>query len=112
MENRTKTGVFSPASLEQVGPGDVGERLVVFEVTVRPVAAGVDDPLGNALMVEVEDLLPEVEVLQQTSGRERRPERVLIVGDGHPLLGVNSGCSSPAAWCVSPPEPTETSASP
>ena len=59
--------------LEQVGPGDVGERLVVLEVAVGPEAAGVDDALGDALVVEVEDLLAEVEVLQERRARGRRP---------------------------------------
>ena len=58
------------------------ERLVVLEVAVRAEAARVDDPLRDALVVEVEDLLPEVEVLEQRrtalaepqacSGRRRR----------------------------------------
>ena len=39
------------------------------------------DPLGNALVVEVRDLLAEDEVLEQ--GRAAQPglERVLVVGD-------------------------------
>ena len=58
-------------SLEEVGPGDVGERLVVLEVAVCAEAAGMDDALGDALVVEVEDLLAEVEVLQQRGPRCR-----------------------------------------
>ena len=74
-------------ALEEVGPGDVGERLVVLEVAVGAVAAGVDDPLGDALVVEVEDLLAEVEVFQERRAAGTGPERVLVVGDGDALLG-------------------------
>ena len=42
--------------------GDVVGRL---EYAVRARAAGMDDPFGNALMVEVEDLLTQHEVLEQ-----------------------------------------------
>ena len=72
VENRTNAGVRSPAPLEDVGPGDVGQRLVGLEVSVCAVAAGVHHPLGDPLVVEVEDLLPEVEVLQQRRARARR----------------------------------------
>ena len=74
-------------ALEEVGAGDVGERPVVLEVAVGPVAAGVDDPLGDALVVEVEDLLPEVEVFQQRRAAGTGLERVLVVGDRDALLG-------------------------
>ena len=73
VEKRTKTGGLLARALEQVGAGDVGERLVVLEVAVGAEAAGVDDPLGDALVVEVEDLLAEVEVLQQRRAARRRP---------------------------------------
>ena len=72
--------------LEQVGAGEVGERLVVLEVAVRAEAAGVDDPLGDALVVEVEDLLAEVEVLEQRRAALADPQRVLVVGDRDALL--------------------------
>ena len=83
-------------ALEEVGPGDVGERLVVLEVAVGAVAAGVDDPLGDALVVEVEDLLAEVEVFQERRAARADPERVLVVGDGDALLGGQDR-SSPSA---------------
>ena len=77
--------------LEQVGPGDVGERLVRLEEAVRAEASGVDHPFGDALVVEMEDLLPEVEVLQQRRAAVTRPQRVLVVGDGHALLRRQPG---------------------
>ncbi len=36
-----------------------------LEHAVRAGTAGVNDPLGDALMIEVEDLLAEDEILQQ-----------------------------------------------
>ncbi len=86
VENRTKAGVFSPGRLKTSARRDVGERLVVLEKAMSAEAASVDDPFGNALMVEVEDLFAEVEVLQQRSDRAGRLERVLIVCDRDALL--------------------------
>ena len=93
---------------EDVGPGDVGQRLVVLEVAVRAVTAGVDHPLGDPLVVEVEDLLPEVRVLQQRRAPLARPQRVLVVADHTPCWVVSRGLPSPATWCVSPPWPRPT----
>ena len=73
-------------ALEQVGAGEVGQRLVVLEEPVRAVAAGVDHALGDALVVEVEDLLPEVGVLEERRARLADAQRVLIVADGNALL--------------------------
>ena len=50
-------------------------------------APGMDDPLGNALVVEVGDLLPEMEVLQERRPPLRGLEAVLIVLDAKPLIG-------------------------
>jgi hypothetical protein len=46
-----------------------------------------DHPLGNALMIEVEDLFAEVEVVDQgwTAGTD--PQHVLVVGDRTALGG-------------------------
>ena len=49
-------------------------------------AAGVHDALGDALVVEVEDLLAEVEVLEERRAAVARSQRVLVVGDRHTLL--------------------------
>ena len=55
---------------------------VALEHAVRGGAAGVDDPLGDALVVEVRDLLPEDEVLPQGGTSQAGLERALVVGDG------------------------------
>jgi hypothetical protein len=97
-------GVFSPARWK-MSARVRSERLVGLEVAVRAEAARVHDALGDALVVEVEDLLAEMEVLQQrgpagadpsmSSGRRRRaPSRV-----------VRRGPSPVPIWCVSPPRP-------
>jgi hypothetical protein len=72
---------------ERVGPGKVGQRLVVLEEPVRPVPAGVHDPLGDPLVIEVEDFLPEVGILQDAGAALPGPQRVLIVGNDRALLG-------------------------
>src|SRR5690606_14101113 len=43
--------------------------------------------LGNALVVEVHDLFAEDEVLQQGRTARALPERILVVGDRHALVG-------------------------
>ena len=45
-----------------------------------------NDALGNALVIEVEDLLPEVEVLDQRRATRALPQGVLIVRDRDALL--------------------------
>ena len=47
---------------EHVGSGDFGERLVCLEKAMRAKAARMHDPLGYALVVEVEELLSEMEI--------------------------------------------------
>jgi hypothetical protein len=72
---------------QHLGDGVVGKGLLEREGPVHAVPAGVDDALGNALVVEVEDLLPEVEVLQQRRPPRADPQRVLVIGDRRALLG-------------------------
>ncbi len=82
----------TPAGLAQaVRPGHVGERLVRLEVPVGTGTAGVDDPLGDALVIEPGELLPEVEVLQQRRTAFPRRERVVGVFDTDPLVGGHAG---------------------
>ena len=59
-------------------------RGVALEHAVRGGSAGVHDPLGDALVVEVRELLPEDEVLEEGGTAESGLERVLVVGDGLP----------------------------
>ena len=45
------------------------------------------DALGNALVIEVRDLLAQDEVLEQRRAAQPGLERVLVVGDRHALVG-------------------------
>jgi hypothetical protein len=51
-------------ALEQIGARDVGERVVILEIAVRAETASMYDPLRDALVVEVKDLLTEMEILE------------------------------------------------
>ena len=82
------------SALEQICARDGGQGLVVLEVPVGAVAAGVHDAFGDALVVEVEDLLAEVEVLEQRGPTVSRSQRVLVVRDRHTLSGRQSVADS------------------
>ena len=60
---------------------------VDLEGAVGPGAPGVDDALGDALVVEVHDLLAEVEVLQQGRAAGAGRQRVVGVVDRDAALG-------------------------
>jgi len=69
-----------------------------FEDAVRRGAAGVDDALGPALVIEVGDLLPEVEVLQRVGPRWPAFSEWSVSGRRRPCAVVrNSPASSWAA---------------
>ena len=76
---------------EEAGAAHRAGRPVADEEPVGPRAARVDHPLGDALVVEVGDLLAQVVVLQQ--GRAARPglERVVGVGETGPGRGREVG---------------------
>ncbi len=77
--------------LQEIGGRQVGQRVQALEEAMSGRAPGVDDPLGNALVVEVHDLFAQDEVLQQD--RPPRPglQRILVVADGHALVGGQLG---------------------
>ena len=56
---------------------------VQLEAAVGAGAPGVDHPLGDALVVEVHDLLAEVVVLEQGRAPGPDPQAVVGVGDGN-----------------------------
>ncbi len=96
VEKRTKTGVRSADFLEGVGSGEVAEGLGALKVAMGAIPSGVDDPLGDPLMIEVEDLLPEVKVLQRSRAPLPDAERVLVVTHHDALL---SGKARPSLMC-------------
>jgi hypothetical protein len=67
------------ALAEERGLADVRGAAVADEHAVRAVAARVHDPLGDALVVEVHDLLAQVVVLQQRRAAVPRLQRVVGV---------------------------------
>ena len=58
-------------------------------------AAGMNDALGDSLMIEVEDLFAEVKVFERRGATRTDPERVLVVRDGNALLGGQNWCPAP-----------------
>ena len=93
--------------LEQLGAGVLRDRLVAdravrLEVAVGDDAAGVDDALGDALAVEVADLLEELVVLQRRRPAGADGALVLVVVDRVALaVGQDRGGRRPrraACW--------------
>src|SRR5262252_3517624 len=54
-----------PGALKEVSLGNVSQRRIVLEIPTHPEAAGMYRPLGDALMVEVEELLAEVKIFER-----------------------------------------------
>ena len=77
------------------------QRLVAFEIAVRARSARMHDALGNALVIEVRDLLAQDEIFEQRRTAQTRLERILVVRDRHARLVVSAR----------PPESTRTRSS-
>ena len=73
--------------LQKVGAGELRHRLVELEIPVRGRATGVHHALGNALVVEVRDLLAQDEVFEQRRAARAGFERIVVVRDRHALVG-------------------------
>jgi hypothetical protein len=54
----------------------------------------VHDPLGDALMIEVLDLLAQNEIFQQRRAAPSALERVLIIADWRPVIGGQAALGS------------------
>ncbi len=89
-EAHERLGLLADA-LEDVGAGDVGQRVRQLEKAVSAVAARVDDAFGNALVVEVENLLAEMKILKQRRSARTLAQSILIVGDRNALLRRKRG---------------------
>ena len=74
--------------LERRRARDVGQRRVALEEAVRAAAARVHDAFGNALVVEVRDLLAQDEVLQQCGPRRPAFSECWLSETGTPWLVV------------------------
>ena len=81
-------------------------RAVGDEDAVRAGATGVDDPLGDAFVVEVADLLPQVVVLQQRRPAATRFEGMVGVPQTdarEPWSGKRPAAQRPAGTSVAAP---------
>src|ERR1700735_731540 len=70
VENRTKAGVFSPARWNR-------SAAVIVEVALRPEATSVNYTLGDAFVIEVEDLFAKVKIFQRGRASRTHFERIL-----------------------------------
>ena len=61
--------------------------------------------LGNAFVVEVENLFAKMKIFKKGGAARSEPQRILVVGNGSTLLGRQYGNVAPAVWWVSPPVP-------
>ena len=73
--------------LQERGLGQARQVLDRLEVAMRARAAGMDDALGNALVVEMGDLLAQDEILEQRRPARAALQRILVVGDRRALVG-------------------------
>ncbi len=72
---------------KDVGPGVFRQRPGEFEIAVRRRASGMDDPLGDPLMVEMLDLLAQDEVFQQRGSTRARLQGILVIAERNPEVG-------------------------
>src|SRR5262249_30260140 len=75
-----------PGALKEIGLRNIGQRRIVLEISTCPEAAGMHHALGDALMVEVEELLAEVKIFERRGAAGTDLERILVVSDGDALL--------------------------
>src|SRR6478609_1638981 len=73
---------------------------VAFKESVCPGAARMHDPFRNAFMVEMGDLLPQDEVLEQRRTAQARLQRVLVVRYRHALVGGDALSGGIHAYAV------------
>ena len=73
--------------LEELRPRELRHRLVDLEGAVRRRTARMDDALGDALVVEMGNLLAQDEIFEQGGAARPRLEGVLVVVDPQTLVG-------------------------
>jgi hypothetical protein len=79
---------FLVGILKQPGLGVLGGFRVGLEIAMRCRAAGMDDTLGNALVVEMVELLAEDEIFHQRRTTLARLQRIVVVGDPGAVIGA------------------------
>ena len=85
MENRAKTSVILPFSARN--EARVRNRIGHLKIPVGAGPAGVNDALRDSLVIEMGDLLPEGEILEQRRSPPAGFQRVLIVRNNDALIG-------------------------
>ena len=91
---------------EEAGDRHVVRGAVALEDAVRAGAAGVHDPLGDALVVEVGDLLAQVVVLEQSRPARAGLQRVVAVAQPDarlPWSGRRPAAQRPSGRRPAPP---------
>ena len=66
--------------------GQIRERLVGLEESMRPRAPRVHDALGNSFVIEMRDLLAQHEIFEQRGSPQSCLQGILIVGNRHALI--------------------------
>jgi hypothetical protein len=59
-----KGGCLLARPLEEVGSGDVTQRLIIFEVAMSTIASRMYNAFRDALVIEVKNLLTQMEVFE------------------------------------------------
>ncbi|CUX52199.1 hypothetical protein AGR8A_pAt10001 [Agrobacterium fabrum str. J-07] len=77
--------------MKQIRLGMGGKGIISLEIAVRAISAGVDDALGNSLVIEMEDLLAKMEVIHHERPARTDPKRILVVCNWSPLSGRQNG---------------------
>ena len=65
--------------VEDIGLAHIGQAVSQFKIAMRAVATGVHHALGDALMVEMEDLFTEMEVLHQGRTTRACTQGILVI---------------------------------
>ena len=79
--------------------GQLGNRSRTFEVAMRPRAARMHDALGDAFVVEMEDLLAENEILEQRRATGTQAQAVLVVRNPRAVVGCKVFSGRGTARC-------------
>ena len=86
-----ESGHLLPHALQHIGARHIAQRFRQLEIAMRAIAAGMNDALWNALMVEVKHLLAKMHIFQQRRPTRALFQRILIVRDGNALGGRQGG---------------------
>ena len=82
-ENRSALARF----VKDGRPRDLVERCITLEIPMSAGAARVYHALRNALVIEVRDLFAQDEVFEKCRTAQAHLERILVVRNGHALIG-------------------------